>query len=381
MNAKTASVNIALLLGATTGSFLLCECAARVFLNPADYLMVGMVPDKVVGAVVSSESRTGFDRWGFRNLTVPRQADIVALGDSHTYGNTAKMSESWPKVLESLTGRSVYNMGMGGYGPNQYLYLLRTKGLGLKPRLVLCGLYVGDDFENAYSITYGLDYWAYLRILPAEKANPNIWTTPVVTSWQKSVRVWLSQHSVSYQLLVHASAIGRMQGEAQIKTAAKFNDSATTLILPKVNIMEAFLPKSILSRLDQQDPNVVEGMRITFKILKEMNDLCVQNQAKFMVVVIPTKEMVFAQYLENNPTIALNEILNKLIVNERLALGRTFDFLGESNIQYIDPLPALRNAVGQQLYARTAADMHPSKNGYKVIGKAVFEALRSQQWQ
>ena len=34
------------------------------------------------------------------------------------------MNEAWAKVLARLTGKNVYNLAMGGYGPNQYYYLL-----------------------------------------------------------------------------------------------------------------------------------------------------------------------------------------------------------------------------------------------------------------
>ncbi len=54
------------------------------------------------------------------------------------------MDQSWPYVLGKLTGRSVYNMGMGGYGPNQYFYLSNTKALALKPRVIIWGLYMGE---------------------------------------------------------------------------------------------------------------------------------------------------------------------------------------------------------------------------------------------
>ena len=39
-------------------------------------------------------------------------------------------------------------------------------------------------------------------------------------------------------------------------------------------------------------------MRISFQLLKEMKELCDRHGADFLVVVIPTKEMVFADYLE-----------------------------------------------------------------------------------
>jgi hypothetical protein len=74
-----------------------------------------------------------YDTWGFRNQKVASSVEIVAIGDSHTFGNCAKMIESWPYVLGRLTGRSVYNMGLGGYGPNQYHYIFKTEALRLKP--------------------------------------------------------------------------------------------------------------------------------------------------------------------------------------------------------------------------------------------------------
>jgi hypothetical protein len=45
---------------------------------------------------------------------------------------------------------------MGGCGSNQYYYLLQTKAFGLKPATIIGGLYMGDDLDNAYRITYGL---------------------------------------------------------------------------------------------------------------------------------------------------------------------------------------------------------------------------------
>jgi hypothetical protein len=367
--------NLAVLGVSLAVALLLCEGAARLVLNPADLLSVEIVHDDILGGAPSPSTRGNFDAWGFRNRAVPQTADIVAIGDSHTYGNTAKMVESWPYVLGSLSGRQIYNMGMGGYGPNQYFYLLQTKALSLKPKLILCGLYMGDDFENAYTITYGLDHWAYLRQMPARKADFNIWEAPPATPGLiKETRQWLSRHSVVYQLVVHASAIGQAQGEGQIKNAAH-DDAVAVLSIPEKNILEAFRPKGMLARLDQQSPEVREGMRITFELLKQMNDLCLQNHVQFAVVVIPTKETVFSQYLEHNSKVALSGVIDRLLNNEREARAATFTFLGDSHITYVDPLPALRSSLEHQLYARSAGDMHPGKNGYRVIAQAAYAAL------
>lgn len=379
MRIRNALVNLTFLSIALAIGLVLSELLARFVLNPADYLQVEMVNDPVLGAVPSPSTRGhGFDRWGFRNADVPERVDIVAIGDSHTYGNTATMQDSWPSVVERLSGRRTYNMGLGGYGPNQYFHVLTTKAVTLKPRLVIAGLYMGDDFENAYLITYGLDHWKALRALPPERVDFDIWQAPAATSWHKPMRVWLSRHSLLYQLLVHGPYTGRFQGEYQIRNASKLYPSATALFVPEKNIEEAFLPEGILRRLNQDDETVREGMRITFSLLSQMNDFCRQHGIQFLVAVIPTKEMVFAEYLDGNAKLPLSGVIARLLRHERLAREETFKFLTASGLSYIDTLPALRNKVEHQLYARTAADMHPSRNGYNVIGTAIAAALKQQ---
>ena len=377
VKSKTALFNIALLIGSSVFALLLCELGCRLFLDPADYLSQDPVPDKILGAVLNAHG-SGYDAWGFRNRKVPSSVDIVAIGDSHTFGNTARMDESWPYVLGRIAGKSVYNLALGGYGPNQYYYLLKTKALTLKPKIIICGLYMGDDFENAYKITYGLDYWSYLRERPAEKVDVDIWQHEADPTWHKRIRVWLSRHSVVYKLLFHTSLLARIKGDVQIENASRLYDSATALIVKDKNIREAFLPKGILNRVDQANPGVQEGMRITFKLLDEMNRICREHNIAFVVAVIPTKETVFADYLERDKTLPLSDVMDKIIVNERVARGRLFQFFNESGIHYVDTLPALKQGVEHELYARTAQDIHPNKNGYKVIAEAIAADFQSQ---
>ena len=382
MTLKRITINVAIVVVTVGIGLLLCEFGARLILNPADYLSVAMVKDPVLGRTPSAGARGGFDALGFRNRTVPASADIVAIGDSQTYGNAATMDNSWPYALGRMLGRPVYNMGLGGYGPNQYLELLKTKALGLNPRMVICGLSVTDDFDNAYQLTYGLDYWAYLRVLPGVKVDFDTWgsDTDEAPSWQKKTRMWLSQHSVIYQLIVHAGFGNRLKGKYQIRNAAMlYPGAATSLIIPEKHIEEAFQPTENLRGLDQERPSVREGMRITFEILKEMNEICRKNNIQFVVVVIPTKEMVFSQYLEHNPNIALSGVVDKLLVNERSALDQTFKFLAKANIPSVDPLPALQKSAGEELFARSAGDTHPNKNGYKIIAESIAERLKDVQ--
>lgn len=376
MKIKRAAINVLLVLGSLTVGLVVCEFGSRLFLKPVDYLSPVLVRDDILG-IRLPPGAGGHDAWGFRNARVPASAEVVALGDSHTYGNTAKMAEAWPAVLGRLIGKPVYNMGMGGYGPNQYAYLL-TQAVQLNPKVIVCGFYMGDDLDNAAKITYGLDYWRPYRD-PQHPQAPepwDIWEKPAPRSWHKSVRLWLSTHSVIYRLVVHG-LMGRVKAGYQIRNAGKLYGPTPTLDLKDKGILEAFQPTNILAGLNREDPKVQEGLRISFRLLREMNETCRGRGIRFMVLVIPTKESVFSAYLEHQPALPLTGVLDRLIAGEREARARLFAFLTEEKIPYVDALDGLTRAVGREpLYAASAIDMHPNKNGYRVIAEAVAPSVR-----
>ena len=361
---------IALVLG-----LLLGELGSRLILNPADYLSAKTVPDDILGIRIAANS-SGFDEWGFRNTRVPPTVDIVAVGDSHTYGNTATMNDAWPSVVARATGREVYNLGLGGYGPNQYYQLLKTKGRRLHPKQVLCGLYMGDDFENAFLVTYGLEHWSSLRRGEWKNVNADIWGLSDPPVWGAVIRNWFSENSMVYRLVVHGPLLGMLKASVQFGQAAMESDpNTTTLVLKDENIREAFRPLSIAQRLDQNAAPVREGMRITFHLLKEMNEMCRQEGCRFLVVIIPTKETVFADQFARTPGVHLRNAVDHVIASEQSAKKALIEFLDAAGVQYLDVLPALKRSVGDHLYAQSTRDMHPGKNGYKVIGETVAKYL------
>lgn len=376
MKLKQATANVVVICVSLTAALGLCELGARLFLNSADYLSVDTAKDDILGITIPPNT-AGFDEWGFRNASIPNRADVVAVGDSHTFGNTARMNDAWPSVFARVTGQTVYNLGLGGYGPNQYYYLLTTRGLELHPIWVLCGLYMGDDFENAFSMTYGLDHWAYLRSGQFTNVDPNIWGNTDPLPWHKDLRNWLSRNSLVYRLAVHGPLLGKAREEVQFNRAARGDDPVTTVLtVPDKHIKEAFRPAAIAARLDQDSAPVQEGMRITFRLLRDMNAICQQRGCRFGVVVIPTKESVFSAYFHDNPTIPLKGAVDKVLSNEQAARSKLFAELDRAGIPYVDTLPALQAAAGGELYARTTNDMHPGKNGYRVIGEVAAAFLK-----
>src|SRR5262249_46961898 len=130
--------------------------------DPVDYLLPKLVSDEILRHKVEPNTG-GHDAWGFRNKFVPMQADIVAIGDSLTYGISATAANSWPAVLGRTTNRTVYNLSLGGYGPADYDYLLEEKATRLMPSYVITGFYFGNDIADAFERIYAKDHWKYLR--------------------------------------------------------------------------------------------------------------------------------------------------------------------------------------------------------------------------
>jgi hypothetical protein len=213
--------------------------------------------------------------------------------------------------------------------------------------------------------------------------DADIWEAPPDnTSACATVRNWLSQHSIVYRLLVHGPVLGALKGSIQVGRAASGQDEfTTTLAVPAAHIQEAFRPRAIRDRLDQNSAPVREGMRVTMDLLQRMNDLCKESGARMAVVIIPTKEMVFADFLLQDPALHLGDVIKESVTSETQARARLFEFLDNAGIPRIDTLEALRRDVSDQLYTHSDRDMHPGRNGYHVIGDTVARFLESADRQ
>jgi lysophospholipase L1-like esterase len=74
---------------------------------------------------------------------------VLALGDSFTWCTTVAPEDAWPSVFSRMTGLSMYNLGLPGRGPYEYLQILKQYGLQKSPRFVVVDVYEGNDFRDA----------------------------------------------------------------------------------------------------------------------------------------------------------------------------------------------------------------------------------------
>jgi len=90
-------------------------------------------------------------RRNFNEVEV-RTGAVLAVGDSFTEGWEVDDRESWPAVLEEMTGVAIINAGIGGFGADQIV--LRAEQLLpiAKPKLLVVGLLEADIQRAGHSI-------------------------------------------------------------------------------------------------------------------------------------------------------------------------------------------------------------------------------------
>lgn len=91
------------------------------------------------------------DEQGFSNPpgSYRNQIDIVCIGDSFTFAHAVVPKDAWACQLGPLTGRTSYNLGMGGTGLYEYIQYLKLYGLSRKPKIVVMNVYEGNDLRDA----------------------------------------------------------------------------------------------------------------------------------------------------------------------------------------------------------------------------------------
>lgn len=374
-------------------AFLVAEGIARIFIDPVDYLWRNLSYDPVLRYKIEPHS-AGHDSRGYRNKRVPETADIVALGDSQTYGESAPAKYSWPSILGSLTGKAVYNMGVGGYGPAEYFYLFENGALELKPGAVVAGFYLGNDLADTYTAVYTVGRWRHLRrpgagrgpagndeakaddAPPAGDSGPG--KKPLVDELKHGVygaAGWLAGNSVLYRVITASYLGDRMRQKMMLDLGEKI----TMLEAPEYGIHTGFTPVRRLEALDMDRPDVREGLRLALDFFNEMNLLAEKNGVRFLVVMLPTKESVYGRFIEGNPGLRYSAEIDRLLQNERRVSGEAESYFEEHGIPYINLLgPLSEAALSEEIYPGNYSG-HFNGNGNRVIAESIKRRLDEPQ--
>lgn len=381
----------ALVLAGLSAGLLLAEFGLR--LDEKLKHDLELEPDARLGHRVVSRAY-GHDANGFRNDAVPAHADIVALGDSQTWGVNVARAEAWPQALAKQSGRTVYNMGIGGYGSVQYL-TLTDQAAQLSPEIIVIGLYFGNDLYDAYLLAYQNDTYASLRQSgAADKLLPDTVKPKAEARWAEMQNFhsnyerstsgwgyWLRGHSAIGRLLTRTGLggadgdvwyeIGAAWAQANPDQGAAYKDNYSRTVL---------VPAYRLTGLDLDEVRIVEGLRLTKDVLRRIKRKTDQEKIKLLVLYIPSKEMVYAEAVQRSQWQLTGDYAKLTEMETRLASEIT-SVCEQEGIEHVSALLPLREAVRQskQIYP-SDMESHPLAQGYAILASTVNEALTSRGW-
>ncbi len=313
------------------------------------------------------------DGRGYRNQTHLGAYDVVVLGDSFAEGSSVSDEHPWPVRLASLSGLSVYNLGMSGYDPLHYLESLRDVGLALKPRVVLCMIYEGNDFRSIKSDE------KRRRPNLASRFSEYVDRSPLIIAVDK--------------LLINT--FGPINSDGPLKDAGEIDWLPLAIPEGLGAKYYAFEPKQLRDLYQGRDDFAADRHWLNPRgQLEEMSRLCQDAGCKLVIVFAPTKahvtlplaaEKLVAEkvraftaisYKEELPE--AGEFLRNLLLNVEAREEVVGEWCLRQTIPFISLTAALREAARQGKQVYFTYDQHWTTDGHEVVSETIHQFFAVQ---
>lgn len=377
--------------------------------------------------ISGNSSYRGHDSRGWRNVAVPKKADVVVFGDSQTYGLNVDLKRAWPQQLGTKLRRHVYQLAIGGAGPFNHALMI-DDALALKPSLVIASVYFGNDLVDSYRWAHGAVPFSYKidtlpgdlqalvraadpenlrQISKAEGADPRQMRhsfldcqsprpvpaaplqavgdvqalpllLPLAYGESQAVRMLLTA-SIAFRTIYV-----RFKTPAWVRTSAPLYPEPVCVSLETPDAVSTILaPAYRMVGLDTSDARVREGVRLTLASLLHMRERARAVGIEFLVVFIPTKELAFRQAFLNSGQ--RSDSLHAVWKAEIFHRSTLLTELERQGVGVVDTLPGLTDAIGRGTNPyplrngdpRNDADGHPRAEGYEILAEQVARAIRN----
>lgn len=322
---------------------------------------------------------TKIDNNGFRNEEVPASIDMVAMGDSFTYGYNASNDDAWPQRLSKLTGKSIYSFGIGGFGPVQFYYLM-DQALKLNPQTIIMGSFVFNDFSDSCYAFEKSDYWR--KFAAANKldiseclrnpfdAKPQ--TNIIKKSWT-AFKNWIRFSNLFMYLKQTSLARNFISPKRDLMVAEK-DPSYYVVKNEDINTIVSFKSMEQLDPGSSKVKAEVDLAKFFYKNIKE------KAQGRNLVVVfIPDKTELFYDFLISKGY-KLPDDYHKFVSFERTLTKELSDYLDAIGVPHINALPFMENKINKDsnppVYTNDL-NGHPTKTGYAAIAETALEILKN----
>ena len=309
------------------------------------------------------------DQNGFRNSKILQTADIVVLGDSHTYGVNVKSIDSFPQQLSKMAGLEVYNFGVSGYGALHYNYLF-DYALELEPKFIIIALYPPNDLVDICNSIKNVDYWKKWAI--DNGFNPN------------ECGIYKIVENKKYPIFNYINSLFK-------KTAI---GSFTNLLYTNLYKYKINLSNSSVVINDTINPTIIKYKRIAnhkncmnmshdkilkgFEILKRTIEIAKRKtdskNIDLIIGIIPSKERVYYDYIINKGYKLPNDY-HELVKYENSLVNKLVTFFNDLNIKNVDIGPKMSDSINRKNIYLNSDNGHPNANGYNIYANSILELL------
>jgi len=316
-------------------------------------------PGKFVSKTTNSFGLRG------KEITLDKPAGIkriLILGDSYTFGLYVGDDETYPAVLENLFLRDsekveVINAGYAdGWSPDEHYAWLVNKGLRFKPDLVIYGFFIGNDIDGINESTW-------------KERDKNGLPTKIINN------------------SIYIDKFGR------IRSKVKDNKTVGVEFVYKIPIIReshlaiffARIIETMTKKFEKQYANngwgenpfefILEEKsneenskreKLFQKLVKGMNSVAAENQAKFLLLMITINFQVD------------NSLLPKVIGNNNYSVKRNYfeeikPILKENKIYYLDLLEEMRQNPSK--YFPDNGEVHFNSKGHEFTANMLKETI------
>ena len=295
---------------------------------------------------------------------------IIFLGDSFTWGWGVEYDKRVTEILENrLKNTQVINMGVPGYGTTQDFLFLKTEGLKYNPDLIIILFCLDTDMDDNLhgqrpicNLTSSKLILTNVPVSQEEENNNNV---TLILSFKR----FMGQHSHTYAFIAKRieSNPNLLNLCKKLRIADKGTDEKTHLYI--------FLP-FVEYCSDTYTPELNYSWNLTKALLKEIDITAKENNAKTLIVLIPSKLQIHDEFWE--------KIKRQYTLNDQnYKLSKPNDILvqfgSDNDISVLDMLPTFREHAknGERLYFYK--DGHWNEKGHKLAAELIYDKLIEEQ--
>lgn len=296
-------------------------------------------------------------------LAAERQGPLVAVvGDSFSQGVVPHYYHYTTVAERKTPGVEIYNAGIAGVDPREYLHLLLHDVLPLDPDIVVIALFVGND------LTFSLP-----------PAGPSL-----LADWYSAERSLLIQIPRRLAAL-RAAAVNEVHHDVSVlggdSEAGIIEQTPAALgavfpwVLDPLQERPTFLRRTFLEiqtkrarDLSLQDD---DSYQRRFSVLRRIADACGRTPVLFLV--IPDENQV------DDALWSEVQSRTEMHLQRDRPQRLLFEWFKEQGLTFIDPLPSLRSAMPLEdghPHVFHLQDTHLNARGNRIVGEALVEGLR-----